>query len=604
MKNMITLILLSGIMALSIFAVLPIATSTASNPDDVAVERGSTYVLTSGVSKYASVTTTSTGKYDDFYITVGSTPTAITAVLDTVGTDDLDVYYKFGAKASSTSYNLAATTSSADESLSLTSTYLKTGTHYFRVQRYGGTGTDYYYFKVTVTTGGTPPPSDTTAPTTALTAPAAGATVSGTTTISASASDNVAVTKVEFYVDSALKGTDTSSPYSYSWDTTAYSNAAHTLYTKAYDAAGNIGTSASRSVTVSNSVPSDDGGLLTAGVTANGNMDSADGADMWWIDVPTGTTSMYVVLECGSADFDTYGKFNAQPTTSSYDWRGYTSGGEENTVTNPSVGRHYIMVDYYSGSGAYTLKVTLTTGTTPPAGDWGTGGKYAIIMGISNYQSISDLSYCDEDALDWYNFLSGKGYECHVFYDGSYTSNSFTSIPAANKIGYGTEANVRGAIQGLAAHAVSGNSVAYITSGHGSGTGTGSSYLCMYDCSGSAGCYYDTEIAADLGLFASGVKIFFFVDHCYSGGLGPEIMALSNNDYIYVSTTCTANGYGYDDSAHHNGAWTYYFLENYLVSHSTSSMEAVFDAVAPGYPYTGGDAPMEFDGLTSSAFYL
>jgi hypothetical protein len=518
--------------------------------------------------------------------------------LDTVSTDDLDVYYKYGAKPSTTSYNLAAATSSPDEVLDLTSTYLKTGTHYFRVQRYSGSGTDTYYFTVTVTTGG----SDTTAPTTALTAPAAGATVSGTTTISASASDNVAVTKVEFYVDSVLKGTDTTSSYTYSWDTTAYSNGAHTLYTKAYDAAGNVGTSASRSVTVSNTVV-DDGGLLTAGVTANGNMDSTDGADMWWIDVPSGVTSMYVVLACGSADFDTYGRFNAQPTTSTYDWRGYTSGGEENTVDYPSVGRHYIMVDYYSGSGAYTLTVTLTTGGGG-GGDWGTGGKYAIIVGISNYQSISDLSYCDEDALDWYNFLAGKGYECHVYYDGSYTSNSFTSIPAAAKLGYATEATVRAAVQGLAAHAVSGNQVVFVTSGHGSGTGTGSSYLCMYDCSGSAGCYYDTELATDFGQFASGVKIFIFVDHCYSGGLGPEIMALSINDYIYMTTTCTQNGYGYDDSTHKNGAWTYYFLENYLVGHSTASMETCFDNASAVYPYSGGDAPMEFDGLTSSSFYL
>jgi hypothetical protein len=445
--------------------------------------------------------------------------------------------------------------------------------------------------------------SDTTAPTVSVTAPTAGATVSGTTTISASASDNVGVTSVGFYVGTTLLGTDTSSPYSYSWATTSYTNGAYSLSAKAYDAAGNVGTSASVSVTVSNTVV-DDGGLLTAGVTANGNMDSTDGADMWWIDVPSGTTSMYVVLGiAGTGDFDDYGKFNAQPTTSSYDWRGYTSGGEENTVTSPSVGRHYIMVDYYSGSGAYTLKVTFTTGGGG-GGAWGTGGKYAIIVGISNYQSINDLSFCDEDALDWYNFLTSKGYECHVFYDGSYTSNSFTSIPAANKLGYATEATVRAAIQGLAAYAVSGNQIAFVTSGHGSGDGAGSSYLCMYDCSGSTGCYYDTELKADFNLFATGVKMFVFVDHCYSGGLGPEMLTVTNKANLYMTTTCTANGYGYDDPDHSNGAWTYYFLENYLVGHSTSSMEAVFDATSPGYPYTGGDAPMEFDGATSTAFYL
>jgi hypothetical protein len=360
---------------------------------------------------------------------------------------------------------------------------------------------------------------------------------------------------------------------------------------------------------VSNTVV-DDGGALTAGVTANGNMDSVDVSDMWYIDVPTGVTSMQVVMECGSADFDTYGKFNAQPTTSSYDWRGYTSGGEDNTVTSPSVGRHYIMVQYYSGSGAYTLKVTLTTGGGGGGGAWGTGGKYAIIMGISDYQSISDLSFCDEDALDFYTFLTGKGYECHVYYDGSYTSNSYTSIPTSTgagvsgKVAYGTEANVRAAIQSLAAVAVAGNQVAYITSGHGSGDGSGSSYLCMYDCSGSAGCYYDTELKADFNLFATGVKLFVFVDHCYSGGLGPEMLTITNAANLYMTTTCTANGYGYDYPTGSNGAWTYYFLELNLKNSPSASMESTFTAAKANYPYTGGDAPMQFDGSTSTAFYL
>jgi hypothetical protein len=64
------------------------------------------------------------------------------------------------------------------------------------------------------------------------------------------------------------------------------------------------------------------------------------------------------------------------------------------------------MVDYYSGDADYTLTVTITYGGGG-SGSWGTGGKYAIIVGISDYASISDLSYCDEDATDWYNFLVG-----------------------------------------------------------------------------------------------------------------------------------------------------------------------------------------------------
>ena len=107
---------------------------------------------------------------------------------------------------------------------------------------------------------------DTTAPTVSITAPSSGATVSGTVSFTASASDNVGVSKVEFYVDGSLKSTDTSSPYSYSWDTTAASNASHTLMAKAYDAANNTGSD-SESVTVSNS----GGGNLYCGTASNYN---------------------------------------------------------------------------------------------------------------------------------------------------------------------------------------------------------------------------------------------------------------------------------------------------------------------------------------------
>jgi len=97
-----------------------------------------------------------------------------------------------------------------------------------------------------------PPVPDTTPPATSITAPANGATVSGTTNVTASASDNVGVTKVEFYLDGALQSTDTTSPYAWSWNTTTASNASHSLTTIAYDAAGNTGTSSAVNVTVNN----------------------------------------------------------------------------------------------------------------------------------------------------------------------------------------------------------------------------------------------------------------------------------------------------------------------------------------------------------------
>ena len=97
--------------------------------------------------------------------------------------------------------------------------------------------------------------SDTTPPAVAITSPGVGA-VSGTVTVSASATDNVGVAGVQFKLDGANLGTeDTASPYSGSWNTASATNGTHTLTAVARDAAGNNTTSAAVTVTVNNAVP-------------------------------------------------------------------------------------------------------------------------------------------------------------------------------------------------------------------------------------------------------------------------------------------------------------------------------------------------------------
>jgi hypothetical protein len=95
--------------------------------------------------------------------------------------------------------------------------------------------------------------SDTAAPGVSITTPSHGAVVSGTVNATISATDDVGVTKVEYYLDGALANTATTAPYSWAWNTTASSNASHSLVAKAYDAAGNVGTSSAVTVSVSNS---------------------------------------------------------------------------------------------------------------------------------------------------------------------------------------------------------------------------------------------------------------------------------------------------------------------------------------------------------------
>ncbi|MFI5088074.1 MAG: Ig-like domain-containing protein, partial [Terriglobales bacterium] len=96
---------------------------------------------------------------------------------------------------------------------------------------------------------------DTTPPTVAVTSPANKASVSGAVTISASASDNVGVAKVGFYVDGALLTTDVSPPYSAAWNTNTAALGSHALTARAYDQAGNSTTSAAVSVNVVDKTP-------------------------------------------------------------------------------------------------------------------------------------------------------------------------------------------------------------------------------------------------------------------------------------------------------------------------------------------------------------
>ncbi|MEA5115933.1 MAG: Ig-like domain-containing protein [Geobacteraceae bacterium] len=114
--------------------------------------------------------------------------------------------------------------------------------YYFAVTAYNSAGESSYSNLVSV--------PELTEPSTSISYPASNATVSGTVAITASASDNIGVSRVEFYVNGVLKGTDTSTPYTYSWNTAALAAGSYALMTRAYDAAGNVGQSGNVAVTV------------------------------------------------------------------------------------------------------------------------------------------------------------------------------------------------------------------------------------------------------------------------------------------------------------------------------------------------------------------
>jgi hypothetical protein len=134
------------------------------------------------------------------------------------------------------------------------------------------TGLYWYFSAVQLRTDTWPGPvapagggGDTTPPAASITAPTAGATVSGAVNVSANASDNIAVAGVQFKLDGANLGAeDTAAPYTVSWNTAGASNGTHVLTAVARDAAGNQGTSGPLSVNVSNTSPAPGPGIAAS----------------------------------------------------------------------------------------------------------------------------------------------------------------------------------------------------------------------------------------------------------------------------------------------------------------------------------------------------
>jgi uncharacterized repeat protein (TIGR01451 family) len=175
-----------------------------------------------------------------------------------------------------------------------------------------------------------------------ISAPGTGSYVSGTTTLSANASDDQGIQNLAFYVDDKPVGTDTSAPYSLGWNSTTASEGTHTLTVLATDLNG-AQSYDSRSFLVDNTIPT---GNLTAPIagflhgTVTLESDSSDtgsgvasvsfqrspaGQDNW-TEIGADTTSPY------SASWDT----RPPGLDGSYDLRAVTTDKAGNSFTSSS----------------------------------------------------------------------------------------------------------------------------------------------------------------------------------------------------------------------------------------------------------------------------
>ncbi|MBI1753115.1 MAG: M4 family metallopeptidase [Acidobacteria bacterium] len=204
--------------------------------------------------------------------------------------------------------------------------------------------------------------TDTTPPT--ATASESGTT--GTITLSATASDNVGVTKVEFYIDGALVGTDTTSPYSVTYNSANLANGTHSLVAKAYDAAGNVGSSTAVSFSVSNTT----GGTTynevesnntraTANVVADnvtkivGYMSATSDIDYFKLNVQPGKSITINMTGPSGVDYDLY-FLNSSGTTLKSSLGSTASETITYTNTSATATVFYIKVIAYAGSSTTT----------------------------------------------------------------------------------------------------------------------------------------------------------------------------------------------------------------------------------------------------------
>ncbi|SET20076.1 Ig-like domain-containing protein [Stigmatella erecta] len=129
--------------------------------------------------------------------------------------------------------------------------------------------------------GGQPPtdPNDKTAPTVSLSASPTRLTSAGSVVLTAPASDNVGVARVEFYKNGTLLSTDTTSPYSVSDGfSSSAQNGTYSYTAKAFDGAGNSATSSAASVTVAlpQDPPTPPGGRMYIGYASSWNTSIED----------------------------------------------------------------------------------------------------------------------------------------------------------------------------------------------------------------------------------------------------------------------------------------------------------------------------------------
>jgi len=323
-------------------------------------------------------------------------------------------------------------------------------------------------------------------------------TVSGTITITIDSNS-----KPNIIIDGVTVGKG----LSYEWVTTQYSDGSHTIQASARGVTDSVtvtvhnggGGNTAPTVTITNP---NNGATVSGSVSINVDVyDPDEGgliADIYIDDVYMTTSNSYI--------WDTTSYSDASHTISA-------------TVTD-------------SGDLSDSDEITVTVNN-----GGGDVNKYALVIGISDYEgTANDLNYCDDDAVDWKNFLQGEGYSVTMLTDHQATADGIVAE-----------------IQNLLANEDSDDYVVLTYSGHGYDyTGYGS-------CIISSDLYYITHGYIESYFDAADSQhIYFAFDACEIGDF--QGLIETNRVGAFASNV----RYSYDgDSSMRNGVFTYYQMEGW-----------------------------------------
>lgn len=331
-----------------------------------------------------------------------------------------------------------------------------------------------------------------------ITNPADGATVSGTTLIEIDSNYNPTI---------SIDGVAVGSGLTYSWDTTQYGGGSHTIQASARGVIDII------TVTVNNG-----GGntppVVTITSPSNGATVSGD------VTITADATD----AEDGTLTADIYIDSTFIVSANTYVW----------DTTPYADGSHTIYAVATDSGGLVDsdiITVTVDNGGGNPV------EKYALVIGISDYYgTVNDLEYCDDDAVDWMNFLDNEGYTVTILTDSDATAN-----------------NINAAVNDLLADEDVNDYVVVTYSGH------GAKYRQYGSCIISHDLYYMTHGWLEQKFdSADSQHVYFAFDACQIGDFDGLI------DSNRVGAFASDRTYSYDGEDYmQNGVFTYYQMDGW-----------------------------------------